>query len=472
MNKLAHKLMVSASRYAIPAVLVVVSLALMASPYPYFAPFPAAGLLALLWFGKRALFPYLFYGIVLLIPFGSFRGLGGQFSFVRFHWIFATALAAFILLGILLRKKIPAEVRQGKFWAAIFIFYTINVFAALGSKYPEVSARFMILLAAGYMLVALGMIVIDQKGFSKTLPRVLVGSVFISSALALLGALFHLSLFVSPETGRVLGGAPDPNNMSLMIIFSLPVAVYFLLTTRHSLMRLMLMMVIGVDVAAVVSTFSRGGALILAATVLLMLWEFRRMIAPRNLGLLMGLGGLAVAAFLLLTPESYTQRVKSIRTADDFSMRRRASYLVVARDLIADRPLLGSGPDTFASRYAETETGRSFRRNDENGKRKAHNTYIEVLVGSGVIGLAAFLVILVYAVQCLNQAQKLFLASGRSQMALLTVAYRTSFLTLLAYLLLYSEVNHKYLLLSLIISQVALRLSRTPSEQEPDHACG
>jgi hypothetical protein len=55
---------------------------------------------------------------------------------------------------------------------------------------------------------------------------------------------------------------------------------------------------------------------------------------------------------------------------------------------------------------------------------------------------------------------------------LLTVAYRTSFLTLLAYLLLYSEVNHKYLLLSLIISQVALRLSRTPSEQEPDHACG
>jgi len=465
MNTLAYKLMVFAVQYAAPAVLVIVSLVLLASPAPYLAVLPGLGVLALLWLGKRTKVPYLFYGIVLLIPFGAYRGLSGEFSFVRLHWVFAIMLVAFISVQVVFQKKIPKEVRAGKFWAVIGLFYLINIFAVLGSPFPAVSVQFMVLLASGYLLVALGMIVVDQKGFSKTLPRVIVGSIFVSAALAILGAVFDLPLFVSPTTGRVLGAAPDPNNMSLMIIFSLPLAVYFLLTARRPLTRLALMGGIGLDIAAVIATFSRGGAIVLGIAILLMLWEFRSRISPKNLGLLMGLGGLVVAVFLLLTPESYTQRVKSIRTADDFSMRRRTSYLVVARDLVARRPFLGSGPDTFSSLYAQTETGRSFKRKAESGRRKAHNTYIEVLVGSGIIGLACFLALLIYALKSFSHAQGLFAANGKSDLALLTTAYRTSFLTLLVYLLLYSELNHKYLLVALVASQVALRLAKASSKQ-------
>ena len=234
-----------------------------------------------------------------------------------------------------------------------------------------------------------------------------------------------------------------------------------------------MLLVLVVNLGAVVATFSRGGALVLAFALLLMLWEFRRLIAPRNLGLLLGLGGLAVAAFLVLSPESYTQRIQSIHTAEDLPMRRRASYLVAARELVAERPLLGSGPNTFASRYEQTEIGRMFKREDESGKRKAHNTYVEVLVGSGVIGLTLFLAIIFCALKSFGWAQRIFLATGRPEMALLTTAYRISFLTLLVYFLIYSEVNHKYLLVSLAVSQVALRLAQTPvSKQEAEDACG
>ncbi len=474
MNTPANKLMVFAFRYAIPIVLVVISLALLATPFPYLAPLPAIALLALLWFGKRELFPYLFYGIVLLIPFGAYRGLGGAFSFVRLHWIFAIALAAVVSIGILLRKRIPPEVRQGRFWALILLFYIVNLLAAVGSKFPEASAPFMLLLAAGYLLVALGMIVVDQKGFSQTLPRVIVGSVFVSSLLTVFGAVSKTPLFFDAISERALGTTPDPNNMALMIIFSLPLAVYFLLTARRSLVRRAMLLVIVIDVAAVIATFSRGGALILALAVPLMVWEFRRLIVPRNLGLLMGLGGLALAALLLLTPEAYTQRVQSVRAADDFSMRRRTAYLIVTRELTMDRPLLGSGPNTFAPRYARTETGRSFKRkSDESGERDAHNTYAEVLVGSGLIGLSLFAALLLYSLKSFTRARRLFLASGRARMALLTTAYRTSFLTLLIYLLIYSDVNHKYLLVSLAVSQIALRLAQNPvSKQEAEDACG
>lgn len=473
MNELAHKVMVSVFRYAIPAALVAVSLRLLASPFPHLAPLPALGLLILLWFGKRALFPYLFYGIVLLIPFGAYRGLSGQFSFVRLHWIFAILLAGVVLVGTVLRKRIPAEVRQGKFWARVALFYLINIFAALGSIFPEKSVPFMFLLAAGYMLVALGMIVVNRNGFEKILPRIIVGSVFVGAFLAVLGSVFNLKLFLSPLSGRAVGGSPEPNNMSLMIIYSLPLAVYFLLTARRASARLFLLLLIAIDVAAVIATFSRGGALVLAFSALLMLWEFRQKISPRNLGLLMGLGGLAVAALLLLSPESYGHRIKSIRTADDFPMRRRASYLAVTPELVADRPVLGSGPDTFAPRYAQTEIGRSFKRkSDKSGERDAHNTYIEVLVGSGIIGLVFFLAILLYSLKSFSRAQGLFLSSGRPRLALLTTAYRTSYLTLLVYLFILSEVNHKYLLVSLVASQVALRLAQTEPEPEAEYAGG
>lgn len=474
MNTLAHKLMVSAVRYAMPAILVVASLVLLATPVPALALLPGLGVLALIWFGHRAMLPYLFYGIVLLIPFGAYRGLSGPFSFVRLHWVFAIMLVVFVSAQTVFRKKLPTEVRAGKFWATILLFYIINIFAALGSKIPENSVQFLLLLAAGFLLVALGMIVVDQKGFAQTLPRVIVGSVFVSSLLTVLGAVFQFKLFLSPLSGQAVGGSPEPNNMSLMIIFSLPLVVYFLLTARRAWVRLALLLVIAINVAAVMATFSRGGALILGISTLLILWEFRRLIAPRSVGLLLGLGGLALATLLMLTPEAYVDRVRSLRDFDDFSLRRRASYLVVTRELVADRPLLGNGPDTFASLYANTEIGQSFWRQHkrESPNRDAHNAYIEVLVGSGIIGLVFFLSILAYALHSFTCARKQFLVAGRPHLALLSVAYRTSFLTLLIYLFIYSGVLHKYLLVALAVSQIALRLSRTPSEQEPDNVCG
>lgn len=473
MKQLNHSVTAVIFRYAVPALLVLVSLALLASPYAWLAPLPGIAVIFLLWIVKRDLLAWLFYGIVILIPFGAYRGLRGELSFLRLHWLFAAVLAFFVVIQILMKKRLPEEVRSPKFWGLLALFYIVNIFAMLGSKVPQTSASFMILLATGYLLIALGMILVDRKGFGKTIPKVVVGSVFAGSILAVLGAVFKLGWFVSATSGRVLGGAPDPNNMSLMIIFSLPFAVYFMLTSGRVWTRLFLLLVVAVDVAAVISTFSRGGALILLLSVLLMFWEFRHMISPRSLGLLFGVAGLVVTALLLVTPESYQERIRSIKAADDFAMRRRMSYLVVARELVADRPLFGNGPDAYAPLYARTDIGRSFRRSKESGARDAHNTYIEVLTGSGIIGLAFFLAVLLYAFKSFNHAQRLFVRAGRSRQALLVRAYRTAYLTLLVYLMIFSDVYHKYLLLSLAMSQVALRQAvATSLEREVDYGIG
>lgn len=471
MKSLNDSMVLFVLRHVAPILLVVLVLALLVSPYAWLAPVPGIGVLMLLWIAKRNLLPWLFYGFVALIPFGAYRGLRGEFGFLRLHWVFAASLALLVGLRILLLRRTPDEVRSPAFWGRMLLFYLVNVLALLASKVLQTSVAFMILLAAGYLLVALGMILLDRDGFEKTLPAVVVGSVFVSALMAVAGSVFRLPWFVSGTTGRVLGGAPDPNNMSLMVIFSLPFALYFLLTTQQVVRRLFLLLIITVDIIAVIATFSRGGALILTLTVFLMLWEFRHMIAPRNLGLLLGVAGLTVAALIVLTPESYQQRISSLKAGDDFAMRRRFSYLVVARDLITDRPLIGNGPDSYSSLYAKSEVGQFFRREGESGERDAHNTYFSVATGSGILGLVFFLSVLFYAMKSFSRAQWLFEQVGNARMGLLVRVYRTAYLILLVYLLIYSDVLHKYLLLSLAVSQVALRFANSDVvAQETEHA--
>ena len=471
MKLLAHSLTMSPARYAVPAGLALAALVLLAGPYPFLAPVPGLAVMALLWFGQHTRRALLFYGIVLLIPFGSFRGVGDA-GMLRLHWLLAAALAALVVVDILRRGTLPEAWRARPFWCLVLAFYAVNAIAALGSDFQDVSLRFMVLLGAAFTLVALGMLLIDGAGFVRILPRVVVASVFTSSVLAVLGYMLDLPLFISPVSGRAVGGTPHPNNMALMTIFSLPLTVGLILTARSLFSRLALLAVFATNVLAVILTFSRGGAIILALSVPLMLWEFRRMIAPRNLGLLLGTGGLVLALLLVLVPDTYTGRLRSIRDADDFAMNRRLSYIQVARDLVRQRPLLGSGPDTFAPLYAASELGRSFTRPHESGLRKAHNTYIEVLVGTGLVGLCLFIAILMHALLCFGRARARFMARGLAAEALLTGAYRVAFLTLLLYLFFFSDVYHKYLLLSLALAQVAHRLASQDAAQEVSYAGG
>jgi O-antigen ligase len=172
----------------------------------------------------------------------------------------------------------------------------------------------------------------------------------------------------------------------------------------------------------------------------------------------------------MLTPQSYYNRLGSLGDDQDFALRRRASYLVIAKRLVTESPILGSGPDTFSYRYAETETGRRFKRKWETGRRDAHNTYIEVIVGSGVIGLALFLAILLFALRSMSSAIRQFTAKGRNDLALLSVAYRMAMISLLIYLLIFSDVYHKYLLLALAASQIARFLAQQLPDPEDSNA--
>jgi O-antigen ligase len=321
------------------------------------------------------------------------------------------------------------------------------------------------------MFFALNLMFLSPKGFSQTLPRILILSVSISASLGIVGSIFKMPFFVeglgAPLT-RSVGASTDPNNFSLMIIFILPLLAHWFFMARRMVDKVLVSLLFCMNILGIVFTYSRGGALVLSLTLFLLFIEHMRRFRPKYLGFVAVFATVALLLTVILVPSSYWERQKSVtRTAEDSALARRISYFHVGWEAFKENPLLGSGPGTFKLRYAQSDAALQFERDEEKLKRYAHNTYMEYLVGTGMLGFIVFLIILRLAWKNFSLAKKRYQLQDKGELSSLVSAFRISFFSLLTYLFIFSGVYHKYLLVALAISQTAFNLSQD-SHRETD----
>ncbi len=109
--------------------------------------------------------------------------------------------------------------------------------------------------------------------------------------------------------------------------------------------------------------------------------------------------GLGVVGYQHL-PEEQQRRVQKIMQLRDPSGRQRVLLWRVGLDLFQERPVLGLGYGTYAI-YSLERLSRVWYRDLRRSPRKmlvpsyAHNEYLQVLAGTGVVGGAIFLLLLV-----------------------------------------------------------------------------
>lgn len=447
------------------ALLVLASVALLATRYYAFAPVPSIALLLLLLLYR---WPEVgFYLVVALVPFGGFRKIEGPFT-LNIPWIVAAVLCVVVAIRLLPGKRLPGGLRSSM-WGWLLLFLSISLVSACLSRFSSTSFTNIGLLIVAYVFVFLGMTLLSTESMRTWLPGVLVASVSLSSLLAVLGYFLHLPFLAErhgEELVRGVGGAIDPNNMSLMILFVVPLLTHYLVHGRGIVRRAGALGLIALNLAAIVTTFSRGGALMTLVTGLLVGREVVRAVTPRALALLALSMALAAGVFVSWMPHGYWDRLSTLFAWEDTALSRRSTYLVVGRDAALEDPILGSGPGTFRDLYASSEEGRRFPREGKTARRYAHNTYLEVLVGTGLLGLVAFLAALLCADLGFGRAARRLASAGDEEGASALRAYRTSFRVVCLYLLIFSDVYHKYLLLSLSTSQVAGGLPSPPQVVE------
>ncbi len=439
----------------VAGLVIAATIALLATPYPFLALVPAAGALAVAHLCRRpALGLYL---IVLLMPFAAFRSVGP----VKLHWLIAAILLVVaVLRQVILRLDLPH--RRHHLLAPLGLFLGANLLAAYLSPHAATVRETLFRLAAAYVFIGLTLLVTDRRGFSHTIPRCIVWSVSASAFLGVLGFFFGVSLFaVGGEPGelaRGVGGTTWSSSLSLMIVLTVPLAVHLLFESRSLPQRLLYLACILVLCGGLVTTLSRAGTMILLLVGVPSLLLYRHRLHLRHLGFVMAFLLAAMIAVILVTPPAYWQRQKNLLAGQDQSVSRRHSYLVVAADAIRRHPWLGSGPGAFRDLYAASVWARVFERKDSTSRRFAHNTYVEVLVGSGIAGLLPFLWLLGRVWRNFGRGAILCRARGDDTLARLCRAYQLAFLALLLYFFFHSGLDNKYFLLLVPLSQVAANL--------------
>ncbi len=170
----------------------------------------------------------------------------------------------------------------------------------------------------------------------------------------------------------------DPNRLAMSLVAVLPFALHGVFTARRAAHRVLFAGVVAAQLAAVVLTHSRSGAVAAAAAAALFLLRGSRKGAQVAVGALL-LGG--VVAF---APASFWTRSATITDYEtDVSVEGRRHAWMVLDGIVAEHPLTGVGGGAFLAswaRYAPLEAG--------GHRYVAHNVLLEQV---GELGIPAFL---------------------------------------------------------------------------------
>ncbi|MBC8171413.1 MAG: O-antigen ligase family protein, partial [Anaerolineae bacterium] len=241
---------------------------------------------------------------------------------------------------------------------------------------------------------------------------------------------------------RTGGVFMDPNDYAALAVVVIIVTLHLIEITRNTLLQQLLTLCMISSIISLIVGASRMGFLALGVVVMLYLWRHPR----RKILITLAVIGLVIS--FPMWPESV--RVRLTGSGDDglgdntysatteHSTERRASYVVFGTSLIAQFPITGTGYGTFSRLYPQSEFARYDNpMTDADRYRLAHNAYLEITVGTGFLGLTAFLMVLLVALYYLHQCSSLakrgtvfWAAASAFELSLISLMICSAFLSI------------------------------------------
>jgi putative inorganic carbon (HCO3(-)) transporter len=233
---------------------------------------------------------------------------------------------------------------------------------------------------------------------------------------------------------RLGGPFGSENRYAQIMVVLMPLALIRVFRERSRRLRLVAAGASLLILGGLLLTFSRGAAVGLGATLVLMV--LLREIKLRQIVLVLA----AVTAVVALAIPDYVTRLSSLQgvtrisTADDSGYPDRAVLGRATENLAAwytflDNPLTGVGPGVYFREYSQEYANRLGLRHLES-ERRGHSLYLEMAADMGIIGLGAFLAMVLTALAYLYRNVRYWRERDRERSIL-----ASSFLfALLAYL--------------------------------------
>jgi O-antigen ligase len=312
-----------------------------------------------------------------------------------------------------------AQHRRLVLWLGLFVLWmTLTTAWAQRPSIAANGAAYWALAALAFLVVVTTVTSIRDVGL---ITGGFVAGAVLAAAIGLAGGGLSAAATQAGQTaiqGRLTGGGGDPNLQAAAFVAAMFLTMGLLSVYRRRFARAALIVAFVIVTVAFFATQSRGGLVALAAASIAAL-----VLSPGQRGRIIGLVLLAcvVAAFVVAVNPGALQRITDIGGGTS----GRHDIWNVATAIFKQHPIVGIGVNNFqiAEPHFALRPGNVTRVTYlVDTPAPVHNTYLQLLVETGVIGLIAFLAVVTASLRSAWLAARLFEASGRPTYAQLARA--------------------------------------------------
>jgi len=196
-------------------------------------------------------------------------------------------------------------------------------------------------------------------------------------------------------TGRSISSFGQPNYLACWLVIVLPLTAYLFSSAKNNWLRYLWLIFFITELAALFSTGSRAAFLVfLITSIPWLIWYFaQNKILSRRKIFIFILSGLAILVlFIRFLFISNPQRFQELTDFKKGSAFVRAELWQAGLKAISKKPLLGYGLDNQPEAYVEYyKTDWAVYARPNTYSDRAHNLILDILLTSGIIGLAFFI---------------------------------------------------------------------------------
>jgi len=184
----------------------------------------------------------------------------------------------------------------------------------------------------------------------------------------------------------------DENDFAMVLVMAVPILWYLMRSSRNLLLKAGLLALLGLSIHGVMLTFSRGGFLGLAASLILIAVREKN----RVFGSLLIIGG--IASFVMFTGEAYRARISSINTyEEDSSATGRFESWEAGQGMVMNNPIFGVGLKRYVA---------AFPKYSHSHPRVAHNSWVQLAAECGFIAVGAYAMLVLLTIRSLRRVEK------------------------------------------------------------------
>ncbi|MGH3136352.1 MAG: O-antigen ligase family protein [Gaiellaceae bacterium] len=345
----------------------------------------------------RALAYWLTIAFVFTVPWENAIKLGelGRISKLL-------GLAAAVVWGgsILLRRRLrePDAFQKVYFllvvWSGLSFYWSIDAGATTSAFITY--AQLLVMLFIIWDLC-------DSEGAIETALQAYVLGAYVAAFSIVLEFLSEPDAKF-PEHERLRGLGTEVDGIALIVAIAVPAAWYLAAgPTRLPSgpgRRLLNFAYVPAGLFAVAITGTRGATLALVPAAIFVFWSLRRA-SPTLRVAAVGTLAAAILVLVVYAPRGPLARIQTAATAtelggEDSALSGRWGIWVESSHAFLDRPVLGAGLDAHR---AAVSGGLDDIRTFKIAEKEAHNTYISVLVETGIVGFLIFVTMIVIVVK-------------------------------------------------------------------------